>query len=318
MYRISPENIGNHIDEISSLRIGTYKSFFKTASDEEAYGIYCWNSELSSRINLAIGTYEIILRNRIHKTLSRFFFKNKNKFCSGPLNGTEESCDWYNHISTTSKFRSYVERELSDEQGNFLSPPPYPHQIVSRLSHGKWRYAFKVTTTLNGKAIPWDSLLHEVFSEYRSDFKKPSVQESVFSRIKQVHLLRNRIAHFEPVWKFGDLKNEAGNKVIKAAPKNTLECLGRTKTEYKYIVDIISWISSDMSSFYQQTRNHIETMELLELNAINSFKEKSQKIEIDIASDCLAQEIEDAVSKRKQRNNTITLVKDGKTVATLR
>jgi len=318
MYRISPENINKHIDEISSLRIGTYKSFFKTGSDEEAYGIYCWNSEISSRINLAIGIYEVILRNRIHKTLSKFFFKNKRKFCSGILNGTAESCDWYNHISTTSKFSSYVKREITDEQGNLLSPPPYPHQIVSRLSHGKWRYAFKVTTTLNGNLIPWDVLLQEVFSEYRSDFKKPSVQEAVFSRIKQVHLLRNRIAHFEPVWKFGELKNEAGNKVIKAAPKNTMECLGRTKTEYKYIVDIISWISSDMSTFYQQTRNHAETLELLELNAINSFKGKSQKLEIDISSDSLAQEIEDAMSKSKQRNNTITLVKDGKTVANLR
>ncbi|KAF6530642.1 Abi family protein [Enterobacter hormaechei] len=317
MYRISPENISKHINEISSLRIGSYKSFFKTASDEEAYGIYCWNGELSSRISLAIGIYEVLLRNRIHSALSNFFFNNKN-FCNGPLNGTVDSCDWYNHISTTSKFSSYIKRELTDEDGKLLSPPPYPHQIISKLSHGKWRYAFKVTTASNGKNIPWDSLLPSVFPEYRSDFKKPSVKEAVFMRLKQVHLLRNRISHFEPIWKFGDLKNEAGNKSIRTAPKNTLECLGRTKTEYKYIVDIISWMSSDMYDFYEKTRNHKETLDLLELDAINSFKEKSQTIIIDLDSENLSQEIETAMSKSKQRNNKVELRKAGKFVAILR
>jgi len=317
MYRISPENISNHINEISSLRIGSYKSFFKTASDEEAYGIYCWNGELSSRISLAIGIYEVLLRNKIHKCLSEFFFKNKS-FHTGTLNGTMESCDWYNHISTTSKFSSYIIKELTNESGNLLSPPPYPHQVISKLSHGKWRYAFKVTTTANGKIIPWDSLLHDIFPEYRSDFKKPSVKEAVYMRLKQVHLLRNRIAHFEPIWKFGELKNEAGNRTLKQAPKNTLECLGRTKTEYKYIVDIISWMSSDMFKFYEQTINHKETLELLDLNAINSFKEKSQTIKIDLSSEDLSHEIESAMSKSKRRNNKVELTKDGKCIAILR
>ncbi|HGT3827046.1 TPA: Abi family protein [Escherichia coli] len=317
MYRISPENISNHINEISSLRIGSYKSFFKTTSDEEAYGIYCWNGELSSRISLAIGIYEVLLRNKIHNCLSEFFFKNKS-FYTGTLNGTAESCDWYNHISPTSKFSSYIRKELTNESGNLLSPPPYPHQVISKLSHGKWRYAFKVTTTANGKPIPWDSLLHDIFPEYRSDFKKPSVKEAVYMRLKQVHLLRNRIAHFEPIWKFGELKNEAGNKTLKQAPKNTLECLGRTKTEYKYIVDIISWMSSDMFTFYEQTSNHKETLQLLDLDAINSFKEKSQTIKIDLSSKNLSHEIEDAMSKSKRRNNKVELTKDGKCIAILR
>lgn len=317
MYRISPENISNHINEISSLRIGSYKSFFKTTNDEEAYGIYCWNGELSSRISLAIGIYEVLLRNKIHKTLSGFFFNNKN-YCSGALNGTFESCDWYNHISENSKFSSYIKSELTDEKRNPLSPPPYPHQIISKLSHGKWRNAFKVTKTLNGKDIPWDRLLHEVFPEYRSDFKKPSAKEPVFMRLKQVHLLRNRISHFEPVWKFGELKNEAGNKTMRKAPTNIVECLSRTKTEYKYIVDIISWMSSDMHNFYEKTLNHKEILELLELNAINSFKEKSQTIQIDIKSEDLSQQIEIAMSKAKQRNNKVELTKAGKCIAILR
>jgi len=317
MYRISPENVSLHINEISSLRIGSYKSFFKTESDNEAYGIYCWNSELSSRISLSIGIYEILLRNRIHRELSKFFFQNKS-YQSGYLNGTIESCDWYNHISTESKFRTYIKKEISDKNGSLLSPPPYPHQVVSKLSHGRWRYAFKVTTSLNGKLIPWDKLLHDIFPEYRSDFKKASAKEIVFSKIKQVHLLRNRISHFEPAWKFGELRNESGNRVIRTAPKNILECLSRTRTEYNNIIDIISFISSDVSKFYKETRNHKEICDLLNLNAINSFKGESKRIEIDMTSETLAQDIEAVMSESKQRNNTVVLTLNGKTIANLR
>ncbi|VAG78445.1 Uncharacterised protein [Enterobacter hormaechei] len=73
-----------------------------------------------------------------------------------------------------------------------------------------------------------------------------------------------------------------------------------------------------MYDFYEKTRNHKETLDLLELDAINSFKEKSQTIIIDLDSENLSQEIETAMSKSKQRNNKVELRKAGKFVAILR
>lgn len=210
MYRSSPSDVISQVSNVSSLRISSYKSFFNLPNYDEAYGVYCWNNELSSRINLAIGTYEILLRNRIHKVLSQFFFNNP-KHRSGELHGSEESCAWYDHLSDDSAFKKCTEQGKMDKQGNLLKNLPYPHQMISKLSHGKWRYVFKVTETKMEK-IPWNSLLKDIFTDFNSSFELPSKRELVFSRLKQVHLLRNRIAHFEPVWKYGELWDEQGKK----------------------------------------------------------------------------------------------------------
>lgn len=107
-------------------------------------------------------------------------------------------------------------------------------------------------------------------------------------------------------------------KLLEKPQRTQSNVLAELKTEYKYIVDIISWMSSDMHNFYEKTLNHKEILELLELNAINSFKEKSQTIQIDIESEDFSQQIEIAMSKAKQRNNKVELTKAGKCIAILR
>lgn len=319
MYRISPDSndVQSLIDCISKARISSYSNLLKASSDDEAYGFYCWNNEITSRLSLSIGTYEILLRNKIHNVLSYFFFENR-KYCNGSLQGNRESCDWYNHIEYAKKVSESIQRELSDINGNLITPPPPPHQVISKLSHGNWRYILKINKTKNGKLLPWDKLLPLIFPNFIGGFSKQGKKDAVLMRMKQIHFLRNRISHFEPVWKFGDLRNEPGDIVIKKSPTDIVGILGRLKTEYKYIIDVMSFISKEAESFYLKTQNHNEINSILDMNGFESFRNKSETINIDLNSENLSKEIEELLAKRKQRNNQLNLTKDGVVIATLR
>jgi len=91
MYNPTTSQIAASLDAISSARLSSYTNFFRPATQEELYGIYCWNEVLSSNFMRLTGLVEVALRNRFHLVLSRYA---KANFPRG-VKGSADSNDWY-------------------------------------------------------------------------------------------------------------------------------------------------------------------------------------------------------------------------------
>ncbi len=284
MFRTPPINTTSHINDITHTRLINYKNIFSVSDDSELHGIYSWNEEIASKMMYLIGMIEVTLRNRIHGGISKLIYNNHGVYCISPPTGNAASCDWYNHfnINQNIELKRAFNKELNDRQGNTLTPPPSPHKVISSIENGKWFYVMKVKKTLNANKIAWNDVFPDVFVNYPislsgTDNKANKKRNTVLNRLKSFNKIRNRCAHFEPVWKFGPLLSEEDGNVLKPEPTNAITCLARLKLEYNKMTELLNWLSPDMSAYYESTRTHQELTFLISLDGLNNFRE-SEKV----------------------------------------
>ena len=223
---------------------------FQGADNHEIYGIYCWNEALSANLFRLVSIIEVVLRNRFHTTLS--LHQNNLQ----PI-GRNDSNDWYNHITLPSKSAVKIRNETHlRRRGGMVerNPPPSPNDVVSRMTFGFW-------LKLLDANLPWEQLIPEIVPNHRY---KTSVhwstlrnQDALYSRIELVNKLRNRIAHFEPVWKQGNLKEErrprqgaAAPRVEFNAPVSPSEAIQRLSLIHARSIELLKWLSQDRYNDY--------------------------------------------------------------------
>ncbi|MGF6238273.1 hypothetical protein ABIE02_004455 [Leclercia sp. 1548] len=312
MYKTPAINIAKHINDISTERLNSYRRVYPHKSEDEIYGMYCWNSELSSRISMAIGIYEVCLRNKIHRVMSNYIFNNKNTY-NGNLSGDKNSCNWYDKIATTGKVKWQID-EIYNEGG---FPPP--HKIISSISHGSWRYILEINKTNNGKNIPWDVLFPLIFSSTPDNFfNKSSRLNELKLNMKRINILRNRVSHFEPIWKNKILKSIDGKKQIKPEPTTIADCISRMRSEYNTIISTLSYISIEMHQFYIGTMNHIDILSMMTEGSLKSFMSQSETIALDVEADDFSQKVIEQLSNPLCKNWLFELKKSGNVIGHIR
>lgn len=279
MFRIPPINVDTHISDISNERFFNYRTIFNTLDANELHGIYCWNEEISMKLMFIIGIIEITLRNKIHSALSHFYFTNQSTMCNCALSGNILSCNWYDHLGLTHNNKLFNAIDSAKKKnGKYISPIPAPHKIISTLDNGKWAHILKINKTANNQIIPWEKIFPNIFPHYpyslqiKSHPKDIRNRHRIIQRLHRINKLRNRCAHFEPVWKFGNLINEFDNTTIKSAPDDIPSTLSRLKLEYQYLTDLLGWVSIDMQSYYLTHFTHKELTQLLQLSGLNNYK----------------------------------------------
>ena len=137
---------------------------------------YSRELETFSKVYLLLGVIEIELRSRVPATLSRV---NGNKF-------------WYENFEFDSYPNYLIENVLKRRKGN-------PVGVESRLPFGFWVRIFRVK---NFEMI-WQGRINEIFPLLPKPNSKKTY-DSLSRRLKRVHRLRNKIAHYELV----KLKNQ--------------------------------------------------------------------------------------------------------------
>jgi len=279
MLHTPPLNVLPHIEDLTEIRLSNYKSFFNIINNEEAFGIYCWNEELSSRLMQLIGIIEITQRNRIHKNLSEEMWNRHISF------GVKESNDWYANINLNNKSMSKIKKITHNRNGNIKTPKVSPNKVVASMTYGFWPYVLETKHTNANLNIPWDELIPKIYQGHHQRSKqywgKQANFDVLLSRIERVGSLRNRVAHFEPIWKHGDKIEERKERqnytplIISSAPLDTREAIIRTKEEYAKITQLLYWLSKDRSSDYMNSENHKIITWLLSEEAFLMYKNSS-------------------------------------------
>lgn len=145
---------------------------------EEALNLYRWNAEISSALFSVLSDVEIAFRNAIDQRMQYF----------NVTLGNEGS--WFDSHSVI--ISDYRRKQLANARASLVvGGKPVTHSnLVSELGFGFWRSFL----TKQYKDTLWRRALRFAFPH--SPSRQP---EYVFTRVRHLHVLRNRIAHHEPI-----------------------------------------------------------------------------------------------------------------------
>ena len=161
---------------LSAPRLAPYSAACSGDFDR-AVALYRWNASVSAALWEVVGHGEIILRNAIHDALTE-----RHRLSGAP--GT-----WFDDPRHELERRALDDIAAARRRVGRTTSDPLPGKIVAELSFGFWRYllARRYSATL------WPAVRHS-FPHLprggRNDLERAVIH---------LHLLRNRIAHHEPL-----------------------------------------------------------------------------------------------------------------------
>ncbi|WP_218015318.1 Abi family protein [Acinetobacter sp. NEB 394] len=258
------------VDAISSPRLNTYKTSFNCNFDNDALKYYYWNQAISAEIYVLLHNIEICLRNRIHTALSLNISELNNDTLS-------DNYKWYEFfdfnvpdkddptkmvLGETGKVVASAKRKLSQKRMRKT-----PQNVISNIDFGAWRHIFQISHCKNGEVIEWDKINPKIFVHY-GDIRNREKRKVVMDRLREIGLLRNRVAHLEPVWKFKERK--IGNRVI-AEPSSPTQIFSNLNQEIAATVRFLGWLCTDTYSFYIKTKSYKNLQKLIQHQTIQDF-----------------------------------------------
>ena len=230
------------LDTLSAPRCGVYKRVFRTQTIEELSGAVLWGQEVSMVLQSLMVTFEVVLRNRIHSSLSLQATKGS------PV--ASQSFAWYDHLlNGTRKLEgetfAKVEAILCDAQGIRLNVQPSPDRVIARLSLGVWPNI--LDQQLSTQAIEAKTF-KDVFPFHPRANKHWNHQDNrkdAVAVLKDVRAWRNRISHCKPVWSEGWYRNSVS--------QHWTEVLNRVTSRRAAMLEVLQWMCPKTYQVYSNS-----------------------------------------------------------------
>ena len=200
------------ISSLSIDRLKSYEILCPSGSESEIISAYHWNLLVCQTLYPFIHSVEIALRNSIHQAAT-------DKF------GTDF---WFDKVIIDGKSKAIIDDTRKDLAKRFGVVSA--SDIVSALTFGFWVALIKqkVYADQYNKHRLWPDLIPLVFPHYsRGDDERKNISK----RFDEIKLIRNRLFHQEPIWKF---------KKAQTAD----QCIIELRRKFNDIFKAIGWISS--------------------------------------------------------------------------
>jgi hypothetical protein len=146
----------------------------------EALRLYAWNMRTSGAVLELSAAVEVIVRNALDRELTHWALSRHG------------ASSWFDVVPLDAQGRTDVERARARATRNGRRREVHG-RVVAELGFGFWRYLVesRYLTTL------WTPALHRAFPHGPRDLL--SRQRAVRARMQQLHFVRNRAAHHEPI-----------------------------------------------------------------------------------------------------------------------
>ncbi|WP_438469389.1 Abi family protein [Vibrio vulnificus] len=230
------------VKSLSSTRLSTYqKPNLCDTTQEQSLGLYVWNKQLSGLFYPVLQVLEIALRNAIYNS----YIEHENQQIEATFPQAQWGVEkakidpfWFANIYTRTNNRtafSQINKAKSDlmREGKAITPD----NLIAKLTFGFWVHMtdknHRSSTTGATPIIElWPHLTRKVFPHALAHDGTALSINNISSKLFDVNLLRNRIAHHEPIWKSDDLfdADDAINMIV---------------NHYELLLKLIRWINPD-------------------------------------------------------------------------
>ncbi|OIH92344.1 hypothetical protein BIU90_10550 [Curtobacterium sp. MCBA15_001] len=163
---------------LSAPRLTSYRQ--NTTTLTEAVELYEWDLRAASRVLVLTGLVEVIVRNAIDRELA------------GWASRRSDSSEWFDHVPLDAQGAADLAkaRLRATQRGR---RPEVHGRVVAELTFGFWRYLVesRYHTAL------WVPGVHRAFPDGAPNLRVRRAE--VAQRLQQLHFVRNRAAHYEPI-----------------------------------------------------------------------------------------------------------------------
>lgn len=243
-----PLNLPSTISTLSQDRIKSYKSYFGLTTDEEAFGLYLWNDQLSASFFKLVSILEVTLRNALHRELSREYYQFRTQ-------GSAFDNDWYEHLINTNVITDYgtikqIRETTHRTQKNQYKPKQgiKPGDVIAAQTFGFWHKLLE-----KNKRIQWQNILYHSLKDHfrlHPTYWSQQAIDDLLIRLQEVNTLRNRIAHHEPIWKFKGKTHHKTHVPIYQSATTPSDSISQMKVLNERLVRLLSWFSEDRKNDY--------------------------------------------------------------------
>lgn len=173
-----PLNRSKLLPLLTAERLGSYLRV--SSSTEEAIRLYEWNMAAGASVMELTGIVEVVARNALDREL-RHWAETKHP---GSV--------WFDRVPLDPKGRADVIKARSRATRNGRRDEVHG-RVIAELTLGFWRYLVesRYLTSL------WIPATHSAFPHGNQDLRQR--QREVKSILQQLHFVRNRAAHHEPI-----------------------------------------------------------------------------------------------------------------------
>jgi hypothetical protein len=228
------------LDTLSMPRSGIYKRVFRTLTPEETSGAILWGQSMGVALQAFVHTFEVVLRNRIHTTLSRQETETR-----GP---PQDSFAWYDHQQGSRQLQgetfSKVEAILSGKTGVRLPTLPSPDRVIARLPFGVWPNILDAQLPTPKVEV---RTFQDVFPHHpkaKRHWSYDTNRKTVVEVLKDVRVWRNRLAHCKPVWSEGWFRS--------SPTQHWTEVVNRLKGRRVEVLEVLEWMCPRTAEVYRQ------------------------------------------------------------------
>lgn len=240
------QDMKEYVNALSIDRLKSYEILCPGKGDADIIGAYHWNLLICQTLYPFIHSVEIGLRNAIHHAATKKF----------------ETEFWFDTVVTDGKSKAILQDTKNDLSRRFKHVSA--SDIVAALTFGFWTTLLKqktYTDQFNPHRL-WPDLIPYVFPNYSRGHDD---RKNISKRFEEIKLIRNRLFHQEPIWKF---KNAETSE----------ECIAELRRKFNDIFKAIGWIS-------KYKRNYLREFGFVELfknnctlEVLKSYKTKSKEI----------------------------------------
>jgi hypothetical protein len=156
---------------------------------ERAAELYGWNAEIAAALWHTLGHLEILVRQTMHAHLLAWSYAQ------------HRDDRWYLALDRHLTDRARLDVNTARQRATVHSKGESPGRVVAELSFGFWRYLL----SSHYERTLWVPCLRGAFPQL------PGVRKHLERPVAELHRLRNRIAHHEPVHSLpiADLREKA-------------------------------------------------------------------------------------------------------------
>jgi hypothetical protein len=316
---VHPQDLNIVFDSLSAPRISSYRNYFGGhLTDRQIFGCYQWNESVSQAFFKVITLVEIVMRNKMHTSLSQQYYGTQKKVVSDrrPHNwnyintttiGAANSCNWYETGCLPKKSQSKVHAKTHHHRnGSRLQGArrPSPDDVISSLTFGFW-------SSLVDKCpnIQWDQILGDIFPKHRATGSNQwgviTHRKRLTYRLELVRDFRNRIAHHEPLWKLPDILDETpptngGQRAVQFPATTTpQESITRLRAIYSKHTELLRWLSPEIHRDLKESTHHQHLLWLCSIDGLDAHLNRSEALPISMKPSRFKRELLSVIKNKK-------------------